>query len=317
MSNVSAVQTKHHGLGIVCVLIASFLWGTTGTAATFAPEVGPLAIGAAAMGLGGVLQAFLALRQMKYHAATLRKYWLVTGFGAVCVAIYPLAFYSSMYLAGVTVGTVVTIGSAPLFSALTERLADGKALSRQWLMACIPGLCGIVLLVFFGGRHHSEFDNATFWASFWQQAAGVLLGLAGGLTYALYAWAAHRLITKGIASKAAMGAIFGAGGLLLMPVLIMTGGALLNSWNNAAVGAYMALVPMFTGYLLFGYALAHISASTATTITLTEPVIAAMLAVLIVGEALSPLGWLGAVLVVCCLIILSAPHKPATDAKAR
>ena len=33
-----------------CVLAASLLWGTTGTAATFAPAVGPLAIGAAAMG---------------------------------------------------------------------------------------------------------------------------------------------------------------------------------------------------------------------------------------------------------------------------
>ena len=33
--------------GIVAVLITSFLWGTTGTAATFAPDAGPLAIGAA------------------------------------------------------------------------------------------------------------------------------------------------------------------------------------------------------------------------------------------------------------------------------
>ncbi len=311
MSNVSALRTDRAGSGILCVLIASFLWGTTGTAATFAPEVGPLAIGAVAMGLGGLLQALLALRLMKYHAKALRKHWFITGFGAVCVAVYPLAFYSSMHLAGVTVGTVVTIGSAPLFSALTERLVDGKALSRQWLMACIPGLGGIVLLCFFGGGHHTALSGA----SSWQVAAGVLLGLIGGLTYALYAWAAHRLITKGIASKAAMGAIFGIGGLLLMPVLIITGSALLNSWNNAAVGAYMALVPMFTGYLLFGYALAHISVSTATTITLTEPVIAAMLAVLIVGETLSPLGWLGAVLVVGCLVILSAPQKPAMPAQ--
>lgn len=36
------------------MLAASVLWGTTGTAATFAPAVGPLAIGAAAMGLGGL-----------------------------------------------------------------------------------------------------------------------------------------------------------------------------------------------------------------------------------------------------------------------
>ena len=306
MSNVSVIKTDSAGLGIVCVLIASFLWGTTGTAATFAPEVGPMAIGAVAMGVGGLLQALLALRALKRDYSRLQQQWLLVLFGAVSVAVYPLAFYSSMYLAGVTVGTVVTIGSAPLFSALIEWVIDRKTLSKQWIFGAALGLSGIVLLCFFGGGDH---QTASVAFSAGATAAGVLLGLVGGLTYALYAWAAHRLMCKGISSKAAMGSIFGAGGLLLMPVLLLTGGALLTSWNNALVGAYMAVIPMFTGYVLFGYALARISVSTATTITLTEPVIAALLAVVIVGENLSPLGWLGALLVISCLVILSAPKK--------
>lgn len=306
MSNVSVIKTDSAGLGIVCVLIASFLWGTTGTAATFAPEVGPMAIGAVAMGVGGLLQALLALRALKRDYRKLQQQWLLVLFGTVSVAIYPLAFYSSMYLAGVTVGTVVTIGSAPLFSALIEWVIDRKTLSKQWIFGAALGLSGIVLLCFFGGGDH---QTASVAFSAGATASGVLLGLVGGLTYALYAWAAHRLMCKGISSKAAMGSIFGAGGLLLMPVLLLTGGALLTSWNNALVGAYMAVIPMFTGYVLFGYALARISVSTATTITLTEPVIAALLAVVIVGENLSPLGWLGALLVISCLVILSAPKK--------
>lgn len=306
MSETSVLKTDNAGMGIVCVLVASFLWGTTGTAATFAPEVGPMAIGAVAMGAGGLLQALLALRPLQRDKAKLQQQWMIVVFGAVSVAIYPLAFYTSMHLAGVTVGTVVTIGSAPLFSALTEWLIDRKALSRQWLAGSVPGLAGIVLLCFFG---HSEYKTDATLVSGWQTVAGVFLGLLGGLTYALYAWAAHRLMCKGISSKAAMGSIFGAGGILLMPVLLITGGALLSSWNNALVGAYMAVIPMFTGYVLFGYALARIPVSTATTITLIEPVIAALLAVIIVGESLSPLGWLGAVLVISCLVILSAPRK--------
>lgn len=306
MSNVSVIKTDSAGLGIVCVLIASFLWGTTGTAATFAPDVGPMAIGAVAMGVGGLLQALLALRSLKRDYSKLQQQWLLVLFGAVSVAVYPLAFYSSMYLAGVTVGTVVTIGSAPLFSALIEWVIDRKTLSKQWIFGAALGLSGIVLLCFFGGGDH---QTASVAFSAGETTAGVLLGLVGGLTYALYAWVAHRLMCKGISSKAAMGSIFGAGGLLLMPVLLLTGGALLASWNNALVGAYMAVIPMFTGYVLFGYALARISVSTATTITLTEPVIAALLAVVIVGENLSPLGWLGALLVISCLVILSAPKK--------
>ncbi|MDM7852752.1 DMT family transporter [Pseudochrobactrum kiredjianiae] len=306
MSETSVIRTDRVGLGIICVLIASFLWGTTGTAATFAPEVGPLAIGAVAMGVGGLLQALLALRALKRDKLKLQRHWLLVFFGAVSVAVYPLAFYSSMYLAGVTIGTVVTLGSAPLFSALIEWAVDHKTLSKQWIAGAALGLSGIVLLCFFGGGAHEAASATTATGT---TVAGILLGLVGGLTYALYAWVAHRLMCKGISSGAAMGSIFGAGGLLLMPVLLFTGGALLISWNNALVGAYMAIVPMFTGYVLFGYALARISVSTATTVTLTEPVIAALLAVVIVGENLSPLGWLGALLVILCLVILSAPKK--------
>ena len=40
-------------LGILAVILASLLWGTTGTAATFAPALSPLFIGSFAMGMGG------------------------------------------------------------------------------------------------------------------------------------------------------------------------------------------------------------------------------------------------------------------------
>ena len=48
---------------------------------------------------------------------------------AVAVAVFPLAFYTSMRLAGVAVGTVVAIGSAPAAAAVIERLADRTPLT--------------------------------------------------------------------------------------------------------------------------------------------------------------------------------------------
>lgn len=67
---------------------------------------------------------------------------------------------------------------------------------------------------------------------------------------------------------------------------------------------------MFVGYVCFGYALARIPASMArTTITLLEPAVAAVLAVVIVGERLPPLGWTGIGLVVACLIFITVPLK--------
>ncbi|MEU6504500.1 EamA family transporter [Streptomyces californicus] len=294
---------RSSGIGALCVLAASVLWGTTGTAATFAPQVGPLAIGAAAMGLGGLLQALIAAPQIARNTARLREQRGTVLLGATSVAVYPLAFYSSMHLAGVAVGTVVSIGTAPLASALIERVSDGRRLTRRWMLAATLGLLGTLMLCVAEATHATEVVGA----SAARTLLGIGLGVVAAATYALYSWAAHRLISRRLPSRAAMGAVFGIGGLLLLPVLAVTGAPLVVSWSNAAVGAYMALVPMFAGYVLFGWGLAHVPASTATTLSLLEPVVAAVLAVLVVGEHLPTTGWAGITLVITCLAVLTTP----------
>ncbi|MGP3990646.1 DMT family transporter [Streptomyces sp. 3N207] len=301
------------GVGSLCVLVASVLWGTTGTAATFAPAVGPLAIGAVAMGLGGLLQALTAAPRIAREAPGLRTQRGVVLLGAVAVGAYPLAFYSAMHLAGVAAGTVVSIGSAPLASAVIERAVDKRRLTRRWLTGAALGLSGTVLLCM---AEAAQAHSGTGARSVGATVLGVGLGLVAGFTYALYAWAAYRLISRGVTSGAAMGAVFGLGGLLLLPVLLVTGAPLLTSWSNAAVGAYMALVPMFLGYVLFGWGLAHVPASTATTLSLLEPAVAAVLAVLVVGERLPLLGWVGIALVVGCLAVLTTPPRRAHRLRA-
>jgi DME family drug/metabolite transporter len=291
--------------GALAVVAASVLWGTTGTAATFAAGVSPLAIGAVAMGLGGLLQALYAARHIAIQKGSLLERWRLVSLGAMAVAVYPLAFYSSMHLSGVAAGTVVSIGSAPVAAALIERFADRKPLGPRWMLGALLGVGGAALLSFAGHAPAAGTQTGGLPADGWSSTAGILLGLLAGTTYALYSWAAHRLSGQGLSSRAAMGAVFGVGGLLLMPVLALTGGPLLESWGNAAVGAYMAAVPMFAGYLLFGWGLARVGASTATGISLLETVIAAVLAVLMVGERLPALGWLGAAVVLASLFVLT------------
>lgn len=293
--------SREYMLGTLGVLFASIVWGTTGTAATFAPDVGAAAIGAAAMGLGGIMQALVASRGILRARGLLGQSIALLLIGGVSVAIYPLAFYGSMRLAGVTIGTVIPLGSAPLFSALIEYVIDGTRLTKRWIAGAAIGLAGIVLLCAAeSGAQGAVTDSGSV-------LSGILLGLIGGATYALYSWTARAVMLRGVHSSVAMGATFGIGGLLLMPVLAFTGGPFLASWGNAAVGLYMAAVPMFLGYLCFGFGLARIPVSTAVTITLLEPVFAALLAVIIVGERLPAAGWLGVVLVISCLVVITAP----------
>lgn len=303
------IQTpKGHFTGIAVIILASFLWGTTGVSATFAPDVSAIAIGAAAMGFGGLLQAAIAITPIRRSLCAFRQQWHLLLLGAIAVAVYPLAFYGSMRLAGVTIGTVVSIGTAPVLSAIIEIIMDGARMTLRWLSGAVLGLTGIALLSLSGGTEQIAAADTS------ATLTGVILGLLAAFTYALYSWAARRLMQRNIPSRAAMGGIFGIGGLLLMPVLALYGAPFLDSWQNAAVGIYMACVPMFMGYVCFGYALARIPASTATTITLLEPVVAAALAAIIVGEQLTAAGWAGVALIFTCLVCITLPARRKAQA---
>lgn len=284
-------------MGIGAISISALLWGTTGTAATFAPNIGPLAIGAAALGLGGILQALIAIPALRAAGPELRENLGTVLVGAIAMAIYPLAFYSSMHHAGVAIGSVVSLASAPLASGVLERIIDKRSLSLWWMLAATLGIIGSTLLCISKLQDTTAAPATIF---------GILLGLLAGITYATYSWAAHSLMNRGISRAASMGAVFGIGGALLMPVLVLTGAPLLDSTTAFTVAAYMVLVPMFLGYLLFGFGLTRVSASTATTITLSEPAVATILAVLVVGEQLEILGWVGLGVIALVLIILAA-----------
>jgi DME family drug/metabolite transporter len=107
-----------------------------------------------------------------------------------------------------------------------------------------------------------------------------------------------------------MAAMFGLAALVLLPSLAITGDNLLTTPIHASVALYMAVVPMFIGYLCFSRGLRQVEASTATLITLLEPVVAVMLAVLIVGERFMPVGWLGVMLIMLSLLLQTVKRRP-------
>ena len=301
-------MNRGRALGLAAVTLTSLLWGTTGTAATFAPEIGPLAIGAFALGIGGLLQAAISVPALRRSMPALHTRLPSILIGGIAVAVYPLAFYSSMHLAGVAAGSVVSLASAPLASGVLERVIDRRPLSRWWMLAALLGIIGSALLCF--SKIESEATSLT------STLSGIGLGLIAGVAYATYSWASHGLMAHNVERGAAMGSVFGIGGVLLLPVVVITGAPVFASPANLGVALYMALIPMFLGYVLFGYGLTKMPASTATTVTLTEPAVATILAVLIVGETLSGLGWIGlAVISVVLTILAVAPTNVSSTSR--
>lgn len=299
-----SITNKSETYAVSAILFASLLWGTTGTAASFAPTVSPLAIGAFSTAVGGLMLAIVAAKNLRDDAQRLLKEGKLLCLGAIALAVYPLAFYSSMRLSGVAIGTVISIATAPFFVALIECLfSQENNIDRRWILSLFIGAVGIVLLA---GSETSLTEQTLDDSS---KVIGIVLGFIAGLAYALYSWAAKALINRGISSKSAMGSIFGIGALLLLPILVLNKNDLFVTNLNTAVVFYIAVIPMFIGYVCFGYGLKTIHASKATLLTLFEPAVAAVFAVVVVGESISVLGWVGVVLIMLCLLLQSCKPK--------
>ena len=283
----------------LALVLASLLWGTTGTAAHFFPaDVSPLAVGASTMAVGGAL---LFLTSLRGSVAAIRdplaRRWLLIG--AIGVVVYPLAFYTSMDLAGVAIGNVVSLGTGPVFAALLEWLWERHRLSLRWSICTAVAIGGIVLLAI-GGDGDAGPDVPL----------GIALGALAGFAYALYTYASSRAIGTGQGSRAVMGAMFGLGAIPLVPVLVALGAPLLQSWQTVGLASYLAVGPMFVAYLLFGVGMRSLRSTTATTITLLEPVVATVLAVTIVGERLGVVGWVGlAAILVAVTVLVTARRR--------
>ena len=108
---------------------------------------------------------------------------------------------------------------------------------------------------------------------------------------------------------------FGLGALGLIPVLLVFGRPLLQSVESMGIAAYLAIGPMFVAYLLFGIGMRSLRSTTATTITLLEPVVATVLAILVVGERLDPIGWIGLFLILGSVTVLATARQTHTNAR--
>ena len=339
---MDAPQTRGvHAAGVSAILVASLMWGTTGTAASFIPGVPPATIGAAAMGIGGLILGLTAVRGVRRVFTTPGAVPLVL-LGALALALYTLVFYVGMAWAGVAVGNVLALGSAPLFAGLIEWVVDRRPVSRRWVMATAIAIAGGVLLVV--GRDHSA-DRRVLDPGLPDNhvAAGIAIALLAGLSYASYTFVAARLISgrpslvfsgpatsvpsvsapsspglaasapassaPGLDHRAAISSIQVVAAVPLLVVLALTAGPVIAQPLSWGILLYLAIFPTAIGHSLLAFSLGRMRASTSTVFSLFEPVVAVVLAAVIVGEAITPIGWLGLAVVLAGLVILSTPSR--------
>lgn len=295
------------------VLLAAVCFGTTGTAQALGPEnARAVAVGSGRIALGGLLLALLALRSGRAAAVETatrapghdRPSAAVLLLAGACVAAYQLSFFAAVQKTGVAVGTVVAIGSGPAFAGALAWIVARENPGRRWAGATALAAGGVTLLVLGGGSASVS-------------PGGVLLALAAGLGYASYTVIAKQLLAAGHSPQTVMGGAFGAGGLLLAPVLVVTAGPWLFTTGGVVLVLYLALVPTALAYVLFARGLQQLTAGETATLTLAEPLTAALLGAVVLGERPGAVAVAGAGMVLAGLLALASRPPGARDTAAR
>lgn len=271
------------------VLTSAVMWGTTGTArALGAADASPFAVGAVRILIGGALLVAIAVMR-----GSLRARWplLPTIAAAAGVALYQLTFFAGVARAGVAVGTIVGIGSAPVFAGLIAAVVLRERPGRRWMAATGLAIVGVALLA------RPASDAAL-------DALGLLLPLGAGATYALYA-TATKLLLERHDSVAVAAMAFGGGAILLLPVLATSDLGWLARPSGVIAALELGVVATTLAYLLFTRGLARLPVSWGATLSLAEPLTATVLATLVLHEALAPAQAAGATLVAAGLVALA------------
>jgi len=286
--------------GLAFIALAAVSWGTTGSVSTLLLEragATPTVVGAARMIIAAVVLVIAARLQGPLRLAPADR--LRCALLGVCMAAFQVTYFTAVARIGIALTALLAICSAPvMIAALAVVLLDERPGARL-AVALATGVVGTALLVTPGG----ESLAAT------RSAAGVLLALGAGLSYALYVVIAKRAVSA--APPLAIAATtFVIAAALMAPAFLAQGTARQISLGWPGM-LYLGVVATAGAYALYTTGLRAVSAAAAGVTSVLEPLTATLLGVLVFGERLGQAGTAGAILLLAALALVAVPARGA------
>jgi len=278
--------------GVFAVLGAALCFGTTGTTQQLgAPDVAPVAVGAARLLCGSIflfLFAYLQRRNRGTERMTFKDL-VICGAG---VGIYQLTFFSAVHLTGIAVATVTALGSVPTFSAIVAYVLLGEKPTKSWYLGTSVTIIGIGLL---GTAHGISGFNLV----------GFILAAVAGFGFAVFSVVSRRSLSRGVQEIWLTATSFGVASLITLPFLFAQNPEWIATAKGGLTVLWLGLVPTAIGYFLFTFGLRRIESSVAATVVLAEPATATILAAVVIGEQLTLQSYVGIITVALGILYIS------------
>ena len=281
-------------ISTVCLVLSGLLWGTGGLIGTLlgrAAGLSPLSVAAyRLLAGGGLIVAVLTLTGRRWP--TRRVAWTRIAVNGLLSALFQSCYFAAISLTSVSLATLVTIGGTPVIVTVVEQARGCRALGRAGVITMAMALGGLGLLT---GLPGGGFSETAVLAS-----TGMALLSAAG--FAVVTLIGTSPVT-GLDELTLNGFGFSLGGMALLPLAAVVGGGLgfRPSLASAGLLAALGIGPTAVAYTLYFRGLRKASASTAALLSLIEPLAAAVLAALVLGDRLSTTGIAGAVMLLAAV----------------
>lgn len=303
-------------IGVILTLCAAFLWGTAGTAQSFAlGATSPYWIGALRLVVACLFfHALFFYRNARKKEAPVTQsneiqqtssnqsvYWFCIAVTGICMGLYNLTFFAGIKATGIAIGTATTIGSAPIWAGIMQAIGMRKSPSGLWWLGTLCATAGGTWMVL---------SQSTSWHI---DPAGLIICLSAGFCYALYTLVSKRLVK--IASPLTITKhTFSVAIFIAVPVAwFITGLPTLTS-NSILVILYLGILTTGVAYLLYTQALKYISAATGVALGLIEPIVAFVLAITVAHEAVNMWAMVGLCLILAGLwLVLRSEGQQKAD----
>jgi drug/metabolite transporter, DME family len=290
--------------GLLQVCGAGVLWGTGGLVVTVLHErdgLGAMTISAWRMAMAAVALIGFAVvtRRSGLVLETLRTHPVLAVLVGCGTALYQGLFFVSVLLVGVSVATVVSLGLAPILAAIWEHATARTRPSGREAGVLFAALGGLVLISATAGHGPRAPGD--------RPVLGLILAVASGATYAATTVLGHSLASR-VDSVALTTCATAAGAVALAPFLGLaaaSGGPLATRGAvSLALLVYLGVATMALAYGLLYAGLRTTSGSAATVGTLVEPLSAALLAAVLLGERLTWPALVGGALILLAVLAL-------------
>lgn len=283
--------------GVAFISLSAMLWGTVGIATQAVyhqSELNAVTVGFYRLALAFPVVAVVCWKVVgKQIFKVQRQHYLKMASIGAMLAIYQVCYFAAVGYIGVAFATLITLCTAPVVVSLASVTFLKEPLTRSIIKALFCALSGTALLIGFP-------EGAVVQSSL---LLGVSLSLGSAVGYAIVAMLGRSIATEchPIHSTTVS---FGVGAIFLFPMAASSCFSVQYTTEIMGLLLYIGLIPTAVAYTLFFLGIRGVKASTASILTMIEPLTATILAWFIFDERLAVSGMAGAILLLLSIVFL-------------